>query len=249
LSQRLYGDPLMRHSIDIDLWVPLSRLRDAMGVLQELGYSTHEHVPVTHGLQSRIQRRTYHHCRLHNPANVQLELHWRLGTFSQEVSARWLDESLTDATTGLRVLPLRRELVYLVAHGTNHFWARLKWLSDIKQALLILPAEAWEDFAEQALAVGVEHAAQVTSCVLAWVFDTPSAELPRCMPRLQPRHMRSARYALRRMRAPMELQRGVRSIVDRALYRLDCASPYHKLAALLRYVDSVRRSAVPRSNA
>jgi hypothetical protein len=247
LSQRLYGDPLMRHSIDIDLLVPLAQLGDAVRVLHGLGYCTDEHVPVTGGLHSQIQRRAYHHCMLHNRANVQLELHWRLGTFSQTHSGRLLDESLPDATTGLRVLPPSLELIYLVAHGTNHYWARLKWLSDIKQALLVLPPAAWKGFRDQAIAVGVEHAAEVTRCVLGWVFDIPSAELPRCTARLQARHLRSASYALRRMRAPIELQRGVRSIVDRTLYRLDCASPYHKVAALLRYVDTVRRSAAPRS--
>ena len=238
LSQRLYGDPLMRHSMDIDVLVPLAGLGDAVQLLDALGFATQERMPLMSGLRGQMQRRAYHHCMLHNGANVHLELHWRLGTFSEAESNRVLDDSLADATTGLRVLPQAFEMTYLIAHGTRHYWERLKWLSDIKQALLTIPPALWGDFAQQALAGGVQHAVELTRCVLAWVFDTPGAELPRCTPQDQDRHVRSAKYALHRIQGPLERHHSVRSVLDRALYRLDCSTPYEKFSSALRLVTA-----------
>jgi hypothetical protein len=238
LSERLYGDASLRHSVDIDILVPPTMLAEAVAVLGSLGFATDEHVPSQPGLKARLQRRAYHHCVLRNHLNVLLELHWRLGTYSETHTDRLVAQA--SSTTGFGQLPRAVELAYLIAHGTNHYWARLKWLSDIKQSLLCTPPAAWSEFPAECSAAGVQHAVAVTRCVLAEVFATPSMQLPASMP-AQGRHRRSARYALYRMQAPLEPESGMRSVLAKTRYRLDCARSGHKFAVALRCADRVRR--------
>jgi hypothetical protein len=241
LSERLYADALLRHSMDIDVLVPLALLPEAVASLRGLGYATDEHLPSQPGLRSRFQRRAYHHCQLHGPANVTLELHWRLGTYSEAHTDRLMAQSQPSTTTGLSTLPLGLELAYLVAHGTNHYWSRLKWLSDIKQALLSLPAATWREFTAECRAVDVGAAVEVTRRVLNVVFAQPSAVLPGGFERPQVRHLRAARYALYRMQGPLSLQHGLRAALHQTRYRLDCAPTYGKFTAALRVAAKVRR--------
>jgi hypothetical protein len=241
LSERLYADALLRHSMDIDVLVPLALLPEAVASLRRLGYTTDEQLPSQPGLRSRFQRRAYHHCQLRGPANVSLELHWRLGTYSEAHTDRLVAQSQPSATTGLSTLPLGLELAYLVAQGTHHYWTRLKWLCDIKQALLSLPAATWREFAAECRAVDVRHAVEVTRRVLNVVFAQRSAALPGGFERPQARHLRAARYALYRMQGPLSLEQGMRSALHQTRYRLDCSPAYDKFAAALRVAAKVRR--------
>jgi hypothetical protein len=240
LSERLYGDASLRHSVDIDILVAPAVLAEAVAILRRLGFATDEHVPSQAGLKARLQRRAYHHCMLRNHLNVLLELHWRLGTYSETHTDRLMAQA--SSTEGFGQLPRAVELAYLIAHGTNHYWARLKWLSDIKQSLLCTPPAALSEFPGECAAVGVQHAVEVTRCVLAEVFATPSMQLPGSMP-AQGRHWRSACYALYRMQAPLEPEPGMRSVLAKTRYRLDCATSGHKFAVALRCADRVRRLA------
>jgi hypothetical protein len=240
LSERLYGDALLRHCVDIDVLVPPAMLTQAGVVLQRLGFVGDAPVPAQRGFKARWQRRAYHHCMLRNQRNVLLELHWRLGTYSETQTDRLVAQA--GSTQGLGVLPQAVELAYLIAHGTNHYWARLKWLSDIQQALLRTTPEIWHDVMAECTAVGARHAVEVTRCVLAEVFATPGLELPGTAP-VGGRHRRSARYALYRMQAPLAVEPGVHAVLAKTRYRLDCASSHHKLVMLLRCADRARRLA------
>jgi hypothetical protein len=62
-------------------------LSEAAQLLQRLGYTTDEQLPVQSSLHSRLQRRAYHQCLFRSPANVSLELHWRLAV-ATELSIR-----------------------------------------------------------------------------------------------------------------------------------------------------------------
>lgn len=238
LSERLYGDALLRQSMDTDVLVPPARLLEAVAVLQRLGYTTDEHIPSEPGLRSRLQRRAYHHCMLRNHMKMPLELHWRLSSYSESQTDRLVAQS-SPTSAGLGVLPVSAELVYLIAHGTRHYWARLKWLSDIKQALLCAPPSAWSSFSAECAAVGVQHAVEVTRCVLEAVFAIPSLQLPSSMP-ARDRHWRCARYALYRMQAALQPEAGIRSVLAKTRYRLGCATHDEKFAVALRCADLVR---------
>jgi hypothetical protein len=226
--------------MDIDVLVPPVLLSEAAQLLQRLGYTTDEEVPVQSGLHDRLRRHAYHHCLLRSPANVALELHWRLGTCSDTQTQRLVAESLVSTTTGLNTLLPATELAYLVAHGTGHYWTRLKWLSDIKQALLCLGPATWGEFASECAAAGVQHSVEVTRHMLAAIFATPSAALPHSTAQPQARHARSARYALYRMQAPLQLKHGIRSAFDRTRYRLDCSPTHERFAAVLRCAGQMR---------
>jgi hypothetical protein len=242
LSERLYGDALLRHSMDIDLLVPPALLEEAVAALRRLGYATDEQVPSKRGLHDRLQRRAYHHCMLRNHLDVSVELHWRMGTYSETHTNRLIARSVA-SPVGISVLPAAAELAYLVAHGTCHYWSRLKWLSDIKQALLCSASRAWPEFLAECAEVGVQHAVEVTRCVLSMIYTTSSMQLPRSDIEPQARHWRSARYALYRMHAPAVIEHDMRSALDRTRYRLDCATLDDKFAVLLRCADRVRKLA------
>src|SRR6056297_3507566 len=79
LSQRLYGNPASKNSIDIDLLMPLEHVARATRLLQDKGYRmTYPAITMT-PRQTRMNYRISHHYGFHHPQKgVHLELHWNL---------------------------------------------------------------------------------------------------------------------------------------------------------------------------
>ena len=141
LSQRLYGSPTAKNSIDIDLLMPLQYVEKAANLLRERGY--HMTSPAI-SLTPKQTRQNYgisHHYGFHNrEKGVHLELHWNL---TNPRSLLPLDfEGLYQRSgridlNGHQVNTLSDEdyLVYLAVHGARHQWCRLNWLLDFSTLL------------------------------------------------------------------------------------------------------------------
>jgi hypothetical protein len=146
LGARLYGDPTLRVSNDLDLMVAREQVPAATDVLNGLGYQN-----------SEAQQRWKHlyHLTFHRRDSPPVELHFRLigdlGVLipSEEFLAR-AQPYQTDGGPSCRVLSAEDELLFLVLHAAGHRLGRLAWLYDVKTLLDARPDLDWQVVADRA---------------------------------------------------------------------------------------------------
>ena len=139
LSQRVYGDPLVKASRDIDLLVPPHRFADAERVLRDQGLR--RVVPDFRETAARL--RWYERFEAHNVlvgSGVTLDLHRRLFPnrhyFDESFDRLYANSaSVRIGTTTFRVLDETDEFPYLMCHGARHYWESLRWLCDVAAML------------------------------------------------------------------------------------------------------------------
>jgi len=177
LAVLAYGDPMIRHSKDLDLLVADAHIDDALRVLESEGYR--RVVPAT-GLspaQTCIWRETQKHMTLESPGGVQVELHWKplMYRSMRGIAAdkdAWYDAVIAST---LRVSTLKPDLLfaYLCAHGGYHAWFRLKWLADIGALLAAASPADMARLYRSAKAVGLGLAAAQAIVLSARLLATP----------------------------------------------------------------------------
>jgi hypothetical protein len=144
LSERLYDDPAIRLSQDIDLLVAADHLPDSLEALASLGYQPGSDASINYHL------RHHHHLLLCCPGRPNLELHFRLfsgfgiALAAKEFLARSL-EYRTIRGSHCKVLAPEDELLYLAIHAANHGCERIAWLYDLKAFLLRYPNVDWSE--------------------------------------------------------------------------------------------------------
>ncbi len=140
LSLRIYNDPTIRFSHDIDLLVDKKKINQVIFVLKSNGFQFSEGMfwPQKEK-QQKIFTSAVHHLSFYNREfNLCVEIHWVL---MHEVPAnqKRIEEIIEKNSTQLdfagrkfSVLSPEFELLYLLIHGARHGWNRLKWLMDIR---------------------------------------------------------------------------------------------------------------------
>jgi hypothetical protein len=141
LSYRIYGDPSVRYSHDIDLLIKPRQLEPALRLMEE----NHLQPIEAQGwpqemIGQKLLLENVHHLALHHPERkINVEIHWVLTT-CLPISQKELTEqtfrnlsSLSFAGRDFTVLNPEFELLFLIVHGTRHRWERLKWLVDISE--------------------------------------------------------------------------------------------------------------------
>jgi hypothetical protein len=121
LSERLYGDPGLRQSNDVDVLVARDRLDDAVAALAPLGYAAEPgpRVPVLH------------HVLVHpEPNTPDVDLHWRVHWYEERFSARLLERSAPGAD-GERVAAPADELIALLLFYARDGLSGLRFPTDI----------------------------------------------------------------------------------------------------------------------
>ncbi len=141
LSQILYGDPLLKNSIDIDILVPLKHIRQAAELLQKQGYRMIYPDIRLSKRQKRINYRISHHYDFqHSEKGVRVELHWKL--INPRVLLPFSFDFLyrRSVKVGLHehpvnTLSMEDYIIYLSIHGAKHRWYNLAWLKDLSRML------------------------------------------------------------------------------------------------------------------
>lgn len=141
LSARLFGTPLARNCIDIDLLVPPDAVSAAGRTLSSAGWRLCK--PSFRPTPARLRRydRFVQHRVFAGPGGW-LELHHRLmsNPFLLEASFGRLRANAGTVEIGGRAFAVPGEddlLIHLAVHGQVHRWGLLKWLCDVA-ALLAL---------------------------------------------------------------------------------------------------------------
>ncbi len=142
LADRIYPDPALRYSGDLDLLVPESRLERSVEALQGAGFGR------APALVDAYQRRHLHHLHLHRPPGPDVELHFKAqSAFGVALpAAELLGRTLPHRTargTPLLVLSPEDELLTLAVHAAGHLLERASWLLDLLLFLGRHPALDW----------------------------------------------------------------------------------------------------------
>lgn len=142
LSYRLYGDPTVRQSSDLDILVDVASVQEAINVVEGLGYHPESNKWPQREYQQKRLIRYGHHLNFIYPINQsRVELHWRMINalaISNKTFGTIVAENLTRIDFfGREVVVMidETELLYLVIHGGHHQWFWLKWLADVNQYL------------------------------------------------------------------------------------------------------------------
>jgi hypothetical protein len=139
LSLRIYGDPAVRFSCDIDLLIGPEQLEPTLKVMNGNGFQTlRGELWPREKIRRDLLLKNLHHISLFNPElKYCVEIHWTLMhgmPVTQKAMADLVARNLTHmqyAGREFTVLNRELELTYLMIHGSKHGWARLKWLVDI----------------------------------------------------------------------------------------------------------------------
>ena len=216
LSARLYGTPLARDCIDIDLLVPPDTVAEAARIVSGSGWQLFKPSFRSTPARDRCHDRFVKDRVFVGPGGV-LELHHRL--FSNPFLLRApFDRLYANAAqvdlSGCRFAALGDDdlLVYLAVHGQLHRWYRVKWLCDFAALLASVDDDLLRAAVERCRREKLKLEA-VLGPALLLCRDSFHVELPKsCDPvPLGPRTGRAARLTRRLWKEPRG-EKGVRGI-------------------------------------
>lgn len=149
VSALLFGHPLARESVDLDILVEVTDLVPAGQLLESLGYLSLDCFQLYPKflLCMELKRRTHFLFR-HPGRKVTVEVHWRPMADNrkfpdfEELYQESIDVPIFNSQ--VRCLGRSNLLIHLACHGSTCFYQRLKWLFDIHALLRILTVEELE---------------------------------------------------------------------------------------------------------
>ena len=136
LSERLFGDPLLRMSADLDFLVPRDQVAKTIDLMMGDGYQpTFDRSSLDRWLEPNSR---YFHCGL-LPASQKwlIEIHWAL-------FAGWRKTSVQHKPGAGEVADDMETLLYLCNHGARHWWIQLKWVVDVDRFIRAVPGLDWQ---------------------------------------------------------------------------------------------------------
>jgi hypothetical protein len=134
LSSRLYGNPALRRSVDLDVVVRKADLEKARACLIELGYSPSV---MLQGTNHDFQIESRYSEKFERPDGV-VELHWAFTNkdVAFPLSLEDLAGRLHTHTISGRSIPVFSPddtLLILCVHGAKHGWVRLEWICGVAE--------------------------------------------------------------------------------------------------------------------
>jgi hypothetical protein len=178
LSLRLYGDPSVRSTKDLDLLVHEEDFHRAEALLLEQGYRrTFPSFEPTRKMWARIRAQRHHYDYLHEARSIQVELHWGIhGRSPSRLEPLWSRrEPLAWHGVDLDQVEDTALFALLLEHGAMHGWFRLKWLSDIAMCLTLETPSARRAFTAAARDLEVERCLAQALLLVHWFYGL---ELP-----------------------------------------------------------------------
>lgn len=140
LSQRIYSDPTVRFSHDIDILIDDSKINEIIQLFLKNGYQFTEGAfwPNNRTQQELLLKNTHHIAFYNKELRFCVEVHWSLmhvlsiPSKRMKVMVAQNQSEITFSGRKFTVLNEEFELLFLLLHGSRHGWERLKWLVDIK---------------------------------------------------------------------------------------------------------------------
>jgi hypothetical protein len=145
LSYRIYNDATVRLSNDIDILIDEEMIDSTIKILFENQFEfSHGTIwPQKKSYQKHILRYFHHLTFFNKELNMSLEVHWKLLNnlpVSDDKLKNMIKNNLIKMDFSGRkwtVLNPEFDLFFLMIHGANHKWERLKWLVDVSDYLTL----------------------------------------------------------------------------------------------------------------
>lgn len=166
-----YGALGVKQSWDIDLLTTESSMMDAIELLQRRGYRLISPAGLSPVALARFAR-FYHEAQLRDDRGITVELHWRLSAKPVMSGVSALSEPQIVRLGDREARTLRDDLliVFLIGHGQEHGWSRLKWLADLNALLSRGGAEYIEEIHAAATGLGLGEEASAALLLCAQLF-------------------------------------------------------------------------------
>lgn len=148
LSQQLYGHPMARDALDIDLLVAPETYRAAARILQDHGWRRIEASFTETPVRTRWYVNYVADLVLAGPGG-RLELHQRIFHNPHYFDAPFERLSMNSITIEIGGVPFRTlgepdSFLYLACHALGHYWRRLIWLCDLAVILASMHPDQFE---------------------------------------------------------------------------------------------------------
>lgn len=174
LAQMLYQDITLRPCNDIDILVDPQEFLLAEKSLHKAKYKR----SFPDYRQEKLFIKKYRHFAYFNAERgVEVELHWRAVHPDLEGFPATADLKVQKMDIwGHKVNTLADEelLLYLIAHGSNHMWLRLRWLVDV--AVLAKKNISWSKIMEMAGSKELKTMVRLTAILLSELWAIPLPE-------------------------------------------------------------------------
>ncbi len=169
-----YGALGTKQSWDIDLLTTEPATMEALRLLERNGYRLVHPTGLPRAALPRFSR-FYHEAQLRDDRGITVELHWRLFSKPLLPGITGASETQTVTINGQAVRTLREDLLlaYLIAHGQEHGWSRLKWIADLNALLAPKSADQLEALHAQASAFGLKSKTGAALLLCARLFELP----------------------------------------------------------------------------
>lgn len=134
LAMELYGNPALRFSKDLDVFVAEEDYEKASALLEQHGFKEGESVltktPLRRQKFEESQEERHH---AYEKDDVQIELHWRYSIHIKKTFDQLWAKRSEKFFMGQVINCFGQEdkLVYLICHAAGHGFSRLRWLYDI----------------------------------------------------------------------------------------------------------------------
>ena len=134
LGMELYGNVTCRVSHDLDILVSREDYRQAADLLRSAGFETEQQYTAR---QMEQVLRVGHHEEFRSKDGIIIELHWRLDeAMALEIDDIWKERrELHFFGEYIAVPGAADEALYLMHHGVQHGFYRIKWLLDIAEII------------------------------------------------------------------------------------------------------------------
>jgi hypothetical protein len=183
LGTLVYGNPVSKAAIDIDLLVSPDSLPEAIGLLERLGYRTI--VPNWPATQRRLLG--WHRLRkesawVRKGPELHVDLHTRLADNPRLIPDIGLNSppQLVEVVRDVRLPTLRTDelFAYLCVHGASSAWFRLKWITDVAALLHRRGADEIERLYQRSQELGAGRAATQALLLADALYGTLAANRP-----------------------------------------------------------------------
>jgi len=177
LSQIIHGDITQRQFSDLDLLVHPRDMYRSLELLEGIGYVS-EH-PISFLKNKTLLKVGKDFPTTHVENHVLIEFHWKL-FLDRHIKKSNID-LFSDTNyycminnTSVETLKLDALLLYLLLHGSKHYWERLEWIVDIDRLIRLHGDEIdWSALCKMAQDMEIEFMLYLGLAVSHELFHTP----------------------------------------------------------------------------
>ena len=138
LSQMIHEDATIRQYSDLDLLISPSQMYRAVEILVENGYESEYDIDFLNNKMLLKVGKDFPVKHVHN--NVLIEFHWKLflDRYIQKSKINLFSDDnhhCMISKVSVETLEINAMLLYLLLHGSKHYWERIEWVVDIDRLI------------------------------------------------------------------------------------------------------------------